>query len=120
MLITTHGIITAHSLGTDEAGKLKIQANTIQVTDQGRMTTSAKQATGGDIHIATTQQLYLHNGKLVTSVMGGVGHGGNITINNPTFVILDQGQIVAQADEGAGGNRVKRRTIRESQAKNLC
>ncbi|BAP56019.1 large exoprotein containing haemagglutination activity domain [Thioploca ingrica] len=39
-----------------------------------------------------------------TSVHGGIGNGGNITIENPDFVVLDQSQIIAQADQGHGGN----------------
>ncbi|MEK7305553.1 MAG: hypothetical protein AAB034_05320, partial [Nitrospirota bacterium] len=38
-----------------------------------------------------------------TSVLGGAGSGGNITID-PNSVILQNSQIIAQAIQGAGGN----------------
>ncbi|OQY49271.1 MAG: hypothetical protein B6247_23990, partial [Candidatus Parabeggiatoa sp. nov. 2] len=39
-----------------------------------------------------------------TSVRGGTGDGGNITIESPQFLVLNQGHIKAQAYEGRGGN----------------
>ncbi|EDN65971.1 hypothetical protein BGP_0493 [Beggiatoa sp. PS] len=34
----------------------------------------------------------------------GVGSGGDLTINGPQFVIMNNGKIIAQAYEGRGGN----------------
>jgi large exoprotein involved in heme utilization and adhesion len=52
--------------------------------------------------------LHLRNdSSITTSVAGGRGDGGKITIGNliaPTFVVLDGSQIVAEAREGHGGN----------------
>jgi len=48
--------------------------------------------------------LYLWNSKITTSVHGGVGNGGNITIDQPKFVILNNAKTIAQADAGRGGN----------------
>ncbi|MCK5538608.1 MAG: hypothetical protein KAH84_02870 [Thiomargarita sp.] len=42
--------------------------------------------------------------KLTTSVYGGIGDGGNINIFGSQFTILNQGKIIAQANEGHGGN----------------
>ena len=43
------------------------------------------------------------NSPISTSVRGGAGSGGNITID-PNVVVLLNSQITAQADQGAGGN----------------
>ena len=98
------GVITANSLGTGEAGELKIQADTLQILGGSQITTSAQRAAGGNIQITSANQVYLHHGQITTSVTGGIGSGGDITVANPTFVILNQGKIKAQADEGHGGN----------------
>jgi len=86
------------------AGNLTIQAHNINLTAGGTINTSTKNAGGGHITLITQNQLYLREGEIITSVKGGKEDGGNITIENPVFVILNQGQIKAQADEGGGGN----------------
>ena len=43
------------------------------------------------------------NSSISTSVLGGVGSGGNITID-PNVVVLQNSQVIAQAVQGAGGN----------------
>jgi hypothetical protein len=48
--------------------------------------------------------LHLDNSEITTSVAVGQGSGGNITIEQPQFVVLNQAQIKAQADAGHGGN----------------
>lgn len=41
---------------------------------------------------------------MTTSVKDGTGNGGDITIGDPRFVILNHSAIRANAYEGAGGN----------------
>ncbi|EDN65165.1 hypothetical protein BGP_6515 [Beggiatoa sp. PS] len=48
--------------------------------------------------------VYLNNSQVSTSVQEGVGNGGDLTINGSQFVIMNNGQIIAQANEGNGGN----------------
>ncbi|MEK8020741.1 MAG: hypothetical protein VSS75_028060 [Candidatus Parabeggiatoa sp.] len=48
--------------------------------------------------------VYLNNSQVSTSVQEGVGNGGDLTITEPQFVIMNNGQIIAQANEGRGGN----------------
>ena len=50
------------------------------------------------------QLIYLPTGEITTSVHGGKGNGGNVTIETPRFTVLNNSSIVAQADEGYGGN----------------
>ncbi len=103
--------ILCNSLGKDSnsgnAGKIEIQANTINITDNSRISTSAfNNATGGDITIITPNLLYLREGSISTLVEGNNsnGDGGNITIQTPVFVVLDGASIMSGAKGGSGGN----------------
>lgn len=48
--------------------------------------------------------LHLRGGQVTTSVTSGDHDGGDITINDSQFIVLDNSKIVAQADAGNGGN----------------
>jgi len=52
---------------------------------------------------AASDLLYLSHSQVTTSVAGGSGTGGNITID-PVFIVLDSSDIIANAYEGSGGN----------------
>ncbi|MDM8568161.1 filamentous hemagglutinin N-terminal domain-containing protein [Thiotrichales bacterium HSG1] len=102
--VNDSGTISAKSHDTGDAGQVTMQANTINLTNQGQINTEAENATGGNLAISVSDLLYLHEGKITTSVGAGKGQGGNISIENPNFIVLNQGQIKAQADTGHGGN----------------
>jgi filamentous hemagglutinin family protein len=109
--LTKAGTITAQSNYKDgdndgDAGEILIETNRLIIKDSGSLVkTSTSDATGGNITIISADLLYLvQDGRITTSVSGGTGNGGNITIQNPVFIVLDQGQIKAQADEGRGGD----------------
>jgi filamentous hemagglutinin family protein len=88
-----------------ESGTIKIKTtNNINLTEGALINTSTQQAGGGHITITTPNLLYLQEGGITTSVHAGKGSGGDISIENPTFVVLNQGKIKAQADEGHGGD----------------
>lgn len=106
---TAYSGIYASSSGTTtnsgQAGEITISTNTIELTQGGTINTSTNNAGGGHITITVPSQLYLkQGGEVTTSVQGGKGDGGNITIQDPVFVILNKGQIKAQAEAGRGGN----------------
>lgn len=67
------------------------------------ITTEAKQAQGGDINIRAIDRVRVVDGAISTSVLGGAGSGGNITID-PKVVVLQNGDILAQANRGTGGD----------------
>jgi filamentous hemagglutinin family protein len=98
------GTISASSLGTGNAGNIQIKANQISLLQGSKIASAATQAIGGNITVNAPYLLYLQKSHITTSVHGGTGNGGNITIENPAFVILNQGNIIAQADEGYGGD----------------
>jgi len=96
--------ITASSTGPADAGNITINAGSQFLSQNASVTTEASQASGGNIVVQATDSVRLVNSKLSTSVQGGPDtSGGNITID-PTFMTLQNSQILAQAVQGQGGN----------------
>ena len=104
-----------------KSGNILVQANRINLTDGGVITTGTANATGGSITVTTPALLYLRDGQITTSVKGGKGDGGNITIEPPTFVVMDDGIVIAQAVEGHGGNITidSQQFVRTTDAENI-
>ena len=95
--------LTASSTGPGNAGNIFIDAGQNYTSTNSSVTTEAVQASGGKITVMASDMVRMTNSKISTSVADGTGGGGNITID-PNFVILQNGQILAQAFAGAGGN----------------
>ncbi|MCP4346851.1 MAG: filamentous hemagglutinin N-terminal domain-containing protein [Desulfobacterales bacterium] len=103
----TATITIGKKLETDENGtvtKVAEQADTVILKTGGSISTKATDATGGEINIHVRDRVHISNGKITSEVYGGDGKGGDIEINQPKFVILDQGIIKADAHRGTGGN----------------
>ena len=97
--------ISARSYNLGNAGQLNLQAQNLRLTEHGVISTAATQAGGGNIVLnGISGLLHLDNSEITTSVATGQGSGGNINIEQPQFVVLNQSQIKAQADAGQGGN----------------
>lgn len=103
--LDTQAAITSESAGAGEAGQIRINAGEQIKVNHAKISTAAAQAAGGHITITVPQLLALQaSGTITTSVQGGTGGGGDITITNPTFVILNPAKIRADAHGGNGGN----------------
>jgi filamentous hemagglutinin family protein len=103
--LTDGAVISAASSGTGNAGRVTIQATDMFRSVNSTVTTEAKQADGGDIELNTDARIRLINSEITATVGGGPETvGGNITIIDPEFVILENSQIIANAFEGQGGN----------------
>lgn len=89
--------------GSGNAGDINLMPVSSLTMDNSFITTEAESADGGNINIFTRDLVYLHDSAITTTVRSGVGNGGNINID-PTFVILDNSQIIANAFGGNGGN----------------
>jgi filamentous hemagglutinin family protein len=100
--------ISSSSLGTvvnaGDAGNLTIQSGSTVLLNDSSITTEAREASGGKIEVNAPEMVRLTNSRISTSVKGAEGDsdGGNISID-PQFVILQNSQLVAQANAGAGG-----------------
>jgi filamentous hemagglutinin family protein len=97
------GRISAFSRGAGDAGTIRLQVSDTFQSAGGHVTTEAASAGGGAIELRAGRLVQLLNSELTTSVQGGGGDAGNITID-PQFVILEGSKIIANAFEGKGGN----------------
>jgi hypothetical protein len=106
MAMTSHASISASSTGTADAGNINITAMNGFTMQNSTITTEAGQgAGGGNIKVTTSPAatVLLQDTSLISaSVADGRGGGGNISID-PQFVILQNSQILAKADQGQGG-----------------
>ena len=102
--ISDGATISASSTGPGNAGNISINAGQqLDIIGNSSIKTEAKQASGGNIDIQAVDRVRLVNSTISTSVLGGAGSGGNITID-PNVVALQNSQVIAQAVQGAGGN----------------
>jgi filamentous hemagglutinin family protein len=98
-------IVTAQSDGPGDAGSIRIVSDNTILLKNSSIRTSAAMASGGNIVLNAPRMITLDDGQVTSSVNGPAGsNGGNISID-PDFVILKNGsQILAQAVGGNGGN----------------
>ncbi|BCA53118.1 hypothetical protein W02_02580 [Nitrospira sp. KM1] len=101
--LTNGATISASSTGPGNAGNIFINAGQQLNMQKGSITTEAAQAAGGNIDIRAVDIVNLQGSAVSTSVLGGTGSGGNITID-PNTVLLQNSQILANAVQGNGGN----------------
>ncbi len=88
-----------------DAGFVSIDAREIQMTN-ATIETNAAESAGGIIDITLTDQIYMTQSE-ITARADGVrpdADGGNISIANPDFIILEDSRIIASANAGNGGN----------------
>ncbi|EDN71015.1 Large exoprotein containing haemagglutination activity domain [Beggiatoa sp. PS] len=96
--------IYSSSEGQGQAANIHLQVDESLQMQNGLISTATEQTDGGNIEITSPGYLDLENSAITTSVKTEKGNGGNINIENPQFVVLNQGQIKAQANAGYGGN----------------
>jgi filamentous hemagglutinin family protein len=96
--------VTVGNAGSGNAGFLLIQADRIDLKDQGRLTASTQSGEGGNIRLQVSDRLLMRRGGLISAEAKGNGQGGNLLIKSPTIVGADNSDIVANAFQGRGGN----------------
>jgi filamentous hemagglutinin family protein len=101
--IADGGHVSANSSGSGPAGNIFISAPDWLRLYDGSITTQAISSDGGNIDIRAGNMVRLQNSEISTSVGSGEGSGGNLFID-PTFVILENSRISANAFGGSGGN----------------
>jgi hypothetical protein len=96
------GAIEAEGAG-GRAGDIDIGAGNIFLTNS-TVTAEASQADGGNITLTASSLLQLRDSTIAATVSGGPETvGGNITID-PEFGILENSQILSNANQGRGGD----------------
>jgi filamentous hemagglutinin family protein len=96
--------LTFPDRATGDAGEMTIQADSIQLDNQGSLTASSVRAGGGNITIDARDIRLRNSSPISTSVANSNGGGGDIKINSDNFIALEDSDILANADEGPGGN----------------
>nr|MBI3611845.1 filamentous hemagglutinin N-terminal domain-containing protein [Nitrospirota bacterium] len=101
--LSSGATIAASSTGTGNAGNITVTATDSLVMQNGSISTATTQSDGGNITLQVGRLVQLTDSQITTSVQGGLGNGGNITID-PLFVIVQGSQVLANAFGGNGGN----------------
>jgi large exoprotein involved in heme utilization and adhesion len=102
-LTDNQAAITASSSGSGNAGNLQIHADDTFRSRNSAVSTSSDLSGGGKIDLSAGQTVELVDSQITTTVQGGAGDAGNITLG-PRYVILNDSQVIARAVEGDGGN----------------
>jgi hypothetical protein len=102
--LSSGSTISAKSTGSGDAGEVRITAYDSFLSESSVVDAQASQADGGNIVISVPHRVHLKNSSISASVGGGPNTtGGNIAID-PEYLILANSAIVANANEGRGGN----------------
>jgi filamentous hemagglutinin family protein len=111
LILTDRGTVSVTNQGDGNGGTLSIKANTIQLDHQASIQAQTASGNGGNIDLAVGKLLLLRNNSTIAATAGeiattagGKGDGGNININAPIIVGVDNSDIVANASNGRGGN----------------
>ncbi len=97
------GRISVSSAGLGNAGNIKIDAKNVLLQNQGLLNANTVLGGEGNIEI-NSDTLFLRSGSRITTNAGSNVNGGNITINSPIILGLENSDISAIARKGRGGS----------------
>jgi filamentous hemagglutinin family protein len=105
LTIQNDGAIQTASRGFGDAGNILLTINNLALHDSV-ITTQAEKAAGGEMTIQINHRLDLLNSQISAEATGDKARdqGGNLTIFQPKFVILDHSNIFTRGYAGTGGN----------------
>lgn len=118
LVLREGGVISVGSTGTGNAGDLTIKSRDTLELDNAAIITKATHAGGGNIVIETPAQLRVVNSEISAQAQGQKtqDRGGNVTIHNQDFFILNNSLILASAKRGQGGDiRINSNHLLQSQ-----
>jgi filamentous hemagglutinin family protein len=111
LLLSESDINSSSIIGEGNAGNINITTNTALFTQDSRVVTSSEQSSGGNITLNVRDNLHVEDSLISAEASGDEPQdsGGNITIENPKFFILDNAsKLLTKGFFGAGGNiRIK-------------
>ncbi|HIK07412.1 MAG TPA: S-layer family protein [Trichormus sp. M33_DOE_039] len=102
--ITDSATVFVQNTGSGTAGTLQIDANILKLENQASISASTKAGEGGNIDLQLRDLLLMRHGSFINAEAGIRGNGGNIIINTPNIVGLENSDIIANAVQGRGGN----------------
>ena len=97
--------VSSQGLGSN-AGSLSISAESIELSNQGKLQASTASGLGGNINLQVQDLILMRQNSLISAKADNSGNGGNITINAPFIVAVpsEDSDIIANAFRGQGGN----------------
>jgi filamentous hemagglutinin family protein len=96
-------IVNVSSRGSGNAGNFTVNANQVRL-NQGSIQSESTAGTQGNLFFNLNEALLLRNGSTITTNATGNANGGNININSPIILGLENSDIIANAVRGRGGN----------------
>ncbi len=103
LILTNEGRINSEAKGTGNAGNIGLTARDRIFSANSEIAATASQADGGNISLDAQDILLRDNSLISTSVFSSFGGGGNISINARSFVATENSDILANAEQGPGG-----------------
>ncbi|MBI4780868.1 MAG: filamentous hemagglutinin N-terminal domain-containing protein [Oscillatoriophycideae cyanobacterium NC_groundwater_1537_Pr4_S-0.65um_50_18] len=96
--------ISVSGAGQGGAGDLTVAADTLHLDQQAALEAEVAGGDQGNITLNVNRVLLLRHRSTITTNATGQASGGNISITSPFLIGLENSDIVAQAQAGAGGN----------------
>jgi filamentous hemagglutinin family protein len=101
--INSAGLITASTTGAGAGGSINLNTGSTFASNAGTVSSTATQATGGDIAITAGQSVTLTNGASVTASSTGAGNAGSIMINAGGQFAMTNSTVTTEANQSSGG-----------------
>ncbi|MBD2492889.1 S-layer family protein [Nostoc sp. FACHB-280] len=102
--VQNHAQITVSNTGTGDAGNLNLNARQIVLNNGASLRSEVNGGGQGNIQLQAKDVLLLRYGSKISANASGNSTGGNININAPIIVGLEDSDIIANAVQGRGGN----------------
>ena len=113
LTVSDGGRVGVGNQGTSIAGNLQIEANRIEVTNEGQLTTATASGGGGNIELQVADVLLLSDRGLISTEVGETGSqsqvvsadSGNIAINSNLIQLNNESEITVRNNgTGNAGN----------------
>ncbi len=99
--------VTVSGTGSGVSGNLEVKADSIFMNNQSNLKATTESGEGGNIRLQVGDTVWLRHSSNILTEAGGIGNGGNITINAGGFVLAilsENSDVAATAIQGRGGN----------------
>ncbi|MEQ9236291.1 two-partner secretion domain-containing protein [Coleofasciculus sp. E2-BRE-01] len=106
LTVENGGQLTVSGSGSGTSGDLEITADSIFLTNQGRLRATTTASEGGNIRLDVTDSIIMRFNSEIAAEAFGTANGGNITINAGGIVLAilsENSDVVANAFAGQGG-----------------
>jgi hypothetical protein len=96
--------VSVKNTGPGSAGSINLRAGADLLVRNSQVSTESAQASGGNIKLTAPNLIRIVDSTITSSAQGQAGsNGGNINID-PQLVVIQNSQLLANANAGAGGN----------------